>query len=260
MRGLVVASVAFASLIGTSAFAADMAVKAPMASAPAFSWTGFYVGIDGGGGWNARTGDARNSAGTTLFGGGTAAPTGAVERPSGGLVGGEAGYNFQSGPIVYGIETDIQWSDIRGSASVADPCCSPTFTGTPGVYNVSTKLDWFGTTRGRIGLAAPFDHWLLYVTGGAIYGHVSLTDSIVFPGIAYGPATTSSTRAGGVVGGGLEYAFAGSNLSAKVEGLYYDMGSITNAAQTSPPNGFTGGGTFAIRGAMVRGGLNWHFH
>jgi outer membrane immunogenic protein len=71
------------------------------------------------------------------------------------------------------------------------------------------------------------------------------------------------TRAGGVVGAGFEYAIGG-NLSAKVEGLYYNMGTLTSTGCNSPgvcTPGFTylGFGTYALRGEIFRAGLNWHF-
>jgi outer membrane immunogenic protein len=263
-------ALAFSALaIGTvTASAADLApryTKAPPAVVPVVaSWTGFYVGIDGGYGWNENSGAGAsiNPAGV-VSGFGTAAPTGNVEKASGGLFGGTFGYNFQSGAFVWGIETDIQWSDIKGAGSVIDPCCNPTFT-TPGVFSASQNLTWFGTTRGRIGwLASP--NLLLFGTGGAFYGHENLAASIFFPnsGFIY-PSAASTTRVGWTAGAGFEYLFA-NNLSAKLEGLYYDMGSVTTsftcpATGVTCAPGYTQTGLFALRGAIVRAGLNWHFN
>jgi outer membrane immunogenic protein len=251
-----------------TASAADLApryTKAPPAVAPVVTnWTGFYVGVDGGWGWNVNSGAGAvfNPLGT-VSGLGTAAPIGNVEKASGGFAGGAAGYNFQSGAFVWGLETDIQWSDIKGSVSVVDPCCNPTFTGS-GVFTASQNLTWFGTTRGRIGwLASP--NLLLFVTGGAFYGHENLAASLSFPptSVIY-PSAASMTRVGGTVGAGFEYLFANS-LSAKLEGLYYDMGTVTTSFTCPAPGvtcatGFGVTGTFALRGAIVRAGLNWHFN
>ena len=254
----------------TCASAADLPAKvytkAPLVNPPpAFSWTGFYVGLDAGYGWNGSSGNGTAFTPAGVANGfGTVAPTAGVETASGGLFGGTAGYNFQKGAIVWGIETDIQWSGIKGSGSVNDPCCAPGFAGGAGVFNASQNLTWFGTTRGRVGwLAQP--QLLLFATGGAFYGQENLAASVAFPpGTFIYPSTSSTTRAGWTIGAGFEYLFA-NNLSAKLEGLYYDMGSVTSsftcpAAATTCTTGFTQTGTFALRGAIVRAGLNWHFN
>jgi outer membrane immunogenic protein len=265
MRKTFVAIAALAMLTRAPALAADIVYKAPPPQpAPVWSWTGFYIGVDGGYGWNQKTGDSVciNPAGA-VFGAGCTSPSGSVMRPTGGLFGGEAGYNFQSGIVVTGIETDVQWSGIKGSGTTL--LNNPLFVGPVASYTASSNLDWFSTTRARIGIL-PYDHLLLYVTGGAIYGHGSATATgVALPGHvpAIFPATGATTRAGGTVGAGLEYAF-NQGLSAKVEGLYYDMGTLTAAftcpaAATTCTPGYSENGTFAIRGVIWRAGLNWHF-
>jgi len=242
----------------SAADAADLVYKSP--APPTGSWTGFYFGIDGGYGWNQRTGDRYciNPAGV-LFGTGCSPnEVSSVFSPSGGLVGGEAGYNWQTGVVVTGMETDIQWSGIRASTVV------PIATAIPGgTYTATDNLSWFGTTRGRIGfLATP--QLLAYATGGIIYGRENVS-ALTTPGNGFlYPSAASTTRAGGVVGAGLEYAFA-ANFSAKIEGLYYDMGTLTTtfacpAGATTCAAGYTEGGNFAVRGAILRGGLNLHFN
>ena len=161
----------------TVANAADLArrhampTKAPAYTAP-YNWTGFYLGINGGGGW-----------GNSSFSG--AFPTGSFNT-TGGLAGGTVGYNWQTGPVVFGLEGDIDWSDIRGSA----PCVATTCT---------TRNDWLGTARGRIGYA--FDRFLPYVTGGAAFGNVKSTIT--------GVGSTDNSKAGWTLGGGVEAAIAG---------------------------------------------------
>lgn len=245
---------------------AEMPLKAPPPPpAPAWSWTGFYVGLNGGYGWNDSTGSgACINPGGVVDGDGCSVTTGNVISPDGGLFGAQAGYNWQAGSLVAGIETDIQWADINGSGSVIDPCCNPVPTpASSGTYSSTATMDWFGTTRGRIGfLATP--NLLAYVTGGAIYAEEKVSQSIVFstaPFYGY-PASADTTRAGGVVGGGFEFAFNG-NLSAKVEGLYYDMGTLTStftcpAGSMTCTAGYSEFGTYAFRGEIFRAGLNWH--
>jgi opacity protein-like surface antigen len=124
----------------SSAFAAD--------SSPPYNWTGFYVGINGGGGW----GDSRHdfeAAGTT---------TGDY-RISGATAGGTLGANLQAGGLLLGVEGDMNWSDIGGS----DSCPNPNFT-------CRTRNKWFATARGRVGDA--LDRFLPYITAGAAFGEI----------------------------------------------------------------------------------------
>jgi outer membrane immunogenic protein len=237
-----------------------MAVKAPPPPpAPVWSWTGFYIGADAGYAWNDGTGGRTciNPAGAPFGAGCTQNIQNSVLSQRGGLVGGEAGYNIQFGNLLAGVETDLQWSNVKDSAVVNLGVPTPTCC-----YLASANMDWFGTTRFRFGFL-PTERLLLYITAGAIWGHESVSAVTHFTGGSIYPASGSTVHGGAIVGAGLEYAFLG-NLSAKVEGLVYDMGAINPAfacptgATTCTP-GFTEGGTFALRGVMVRGGLNWHF-
>ena len=139
-RLLVVGVVALAGL-ASQANAADLgrrpyAQPAPV-YAPVYSWTGLYLGVNGGGGW----GDSAWSGVSNSI------------SPSGGLIGGTVGYNWQFGQTVVGIETDLQWSDIKGSGACTFGC--------------ETRNNWFGTVRGRLGYA--WDRFMPYVTGGLAY-------------------------------------------------------------------------------------------
>ncbi|HEY4141011.1 MAG TPA: porin family protein, partial [Pseudolabrys sp.] len=134
MKRLVLASVSALALVSTfgAANAADisrrqtMPVKAPI-YAPIYNWTGAYVGINGGGGWG------RSDTSAPFASGGF--------DTSGGVVGGTIGYNWQAGQTVFGVEGDIDWSNIRGSA-------------TCGVgFSCETKNSWLATARGRVGYA-----------------------------------------------------------------------------------------------------------
>jgi len=267
MKRILFGIAAITAIIATPALAADMPLKAPPMPPAVWNWTGFYVGVDGGYGWNRSTGDNTdiNPAGV-VFGPGAGGPTGTAVSPRGGLVGGEAGYNWQHGTFLFGVETDLQWSHIQQANTVNAPCCEPALASPAGtdLWSVNANLDWFGTTRGRIGFL-PDPRLLLYVTGGAIYGEAKLTGNwfaSATPTFSY-PSAASSTRAGGVVGAGVEYALT-QNLSAKGEVLFYDMGTLTSsftcpAGATTCSPGYTAQGAFRVEGTMARVGLNYHF-
>jgi len=258
---------AVAALVATPVLAADLALKAPPPPPPpAFSWTGFYIGLDGGAGFNTQTGNNVNTNPAGVVSGtGAGFPVGNTISPQGGFIGGELGYNWQNGVFVYGIESDIQWSHIQQANTVNAPGCEPTVTSAVGTdqWSANANLDWFGTTRARLGiLASP--RLLLYATGGAIYGGATLTGNWFVPsapGFGY-PSSASGTRGGGVVGAGFEYAFTG-KLSVKAEALYYDMGTLTSsftcpATATTCSAGYTAQGAFRIEGVLARFGLNFH--
>jgi outer membrane immunogenic protein len=225
------------ALSGSAAFATDLGrpyLKAPpLAPAVAPGWTGFYIGIDGGFGWSQHTGNQINPL----------SQTGDILKPSGGLAGGQIGYNWQSGIVVYGVEADIQWAAIKDSAAVP---AAPDQT-----FAASDKLGWFGTVRARLGITPWSDNALLYVTGGLIYGGQKVSGIYEVPDNVFA-RSVSTTRTGGTVGAGLEYRFT-SAWSGKIEGLWYDMGSTDFKL-----DGFETV-HFHFQGAIARAGLNYHF-
>jgi len=170
----------------------SMQYKAP-AYAAGYNWTGFYLGLNGGGGWG-------NSDWNGLA---------ISNSPSGGMFGLTAGYNWQGmgSPWVFGLEGDVGWTNF--SDSVACPV---------GV-GCETKNNWLGTIRGRFGYA--FDRFLPYVTGGVAFGDIDVNRT-GFTGV-------SDTNVGWTVGVGLEAAIAG-NWTAKVEYLRADLGDTTCSA------------------------------
>jgi len=222
MKRVCVAAIgALASVLAVQAsFAADIqrrAAPAPMPAyvAPIYNWSGPYIGINGGGGWG------RSSwSGTDSF------------SLSGGLIGGTLGYNWQTGPWVYGLEGDIDWSNLRGS----------TTTFCPG--GCETRNSWLATVRGRVGYA--FDRFLPYATGGVAIGDINANAS--------GFGSASTTRAGWTVGGGVEFALAG-NWTAKAEYLHVDLGSFDCGLSCGVP--FTNNVSF--QSDIIRGGLNYRF-
>jgi outer membrane immunogenic protein len=189
-----IGALAVVTMLGT-ANAADIArrqampTKAPIYMAPAYNWTGFYIGINGGGAWGKS--DWSNAFGT------------ADAKTSGGLAGGTIGYNYQLGQAVLGVEGDIDWSNIKGSTNTG--ICAGT--------TCNTRNSWLSTARGRIGYA--FDRYMPFVTGGAAFGDIK--SDIAWLG------SETKTRTGWTLGGGLEAAIAGP-WTAKVEYLYVDLG------------------------------------
>ena len=140
MKKLLMAAAALAAFaLPGIANAADLAVPpapAIIVPAPVLSWTGPYVGLNGGGGWGTTDHTFTGVAA------GLSASTGNF-KITGGLAGGTWGYNYQVGAWVFGAESDLDWANIRG-----------TFTATvPGVVtgSLSTKLNWLSTYRARVG-------------------------------------------------------------------------------------------------------------
>jgi outer membrane immunogenic protein len=256
MRKVFVGCVALSALLTAApAFAADLAVKAPLAPPPYAPppvpmWTGWYVGANIGGSFGTAN-DSATFAGTPVGGGST--------RLDGVLGGGQIGYNWQANMWVFGLEADIQGTSEDGSNSV-----SATVTGGPaavllpattGTLNYSEKLPWFGTVRGRLGFL-PSPNWLLYATGGLAYGEVDTNTTLTIGTTAVGN-NFDTTRVGWTVGGGVE-TWLSPNWTAKLEYLYVDLGSFSNT--------FTGLGAFTpvtlsthVTDNIVRAGLNYHF-
>ena len=166
-----------------------------------YSWAGPYLGANLGYEWGSVTNNPTNPAG---FEGGV-----------------QAGYNWQTGPWVFGVEGDIQ-------ASGAEDTFAPWKFSNP----------WFGTVRGRAGYA--FNNILFYGTGGLAFGELR--------GETFGLSETH-TNAGWTLGVGAEFGFA-QNWSAKVEYLFVDLAN-SNFTITGVPNGYQFG--------LVRAGVNYHF-
>ena len=255
-------------VLGTaSAQAADLAAqytKAPV-MAPAYNWTGFYVGGNVGGQWgnaDLNTSTIWTPAGYFAASSVPAINTvGAQGVNSSSVTGGfTAGYNWQVNHAVLGLEGDINYFGFKGSASSTAlyPCCAPTtFT-----VNSSVSADWLATIRGRIGfLATP--SWLIYATGGAaiaeVKGNFSFTDT--FAGATESGAIRD-TRVGWTAGLGGEYA-VGNGWSLKAEYLYVDLGrsSMTSnnfsVGVALPAQTFTH--SVDLKSNIVRVGVNYKF-
>jgi outer membrane immunogenic protein len=225
MKRLVLASaLAIATMMG-AANAADLPrrhaapPRAPVYAEPAYTWTGFYVGINGGYGFGRS--DWNTPAGTSGF------------NVDGGLVGGTLGYNYQVGQVVFGLEGDIDWSGIKGQ----------TGTGICAGGICETSNNWLATARGRIGYA--FNRIMPYVTAGGAFGDVKMNPA--------GFAGETDTRAGWTAGGGVEFNLTGP-WTAKVEYLYVDLGTANCGAVSCGAST-----DVKFNTNLVRAGLNYRF-
>ena len=248
------------------ASAADLPRKAPVFTppppAPLFGWTGFYVGVNGGYAWG------RSDVSTTVGSAGTyfvpddvtqiAAAGAATLRPDGGTGGIQAGYNWQGGNFVLGVEADFNALALKASRSITVEYLSA--LGTFFTINQSIETRWLFTARPRIGWA--MDNWLLYVTGGLAvtelkYGG-TFTDTFA---AAFQNGSISKTKAGWVIGGGVEYGLT-RNWSVKAEYLYVDFGGVSSTGVVSE----TGGGSDALNhsanltASIARAGINYRFN
>jgi outer membrane immunogenic protein len=239
-----------AMLVGTavSAQAADLAVKAPYYKAPmvkVYDWTGFYIGV------NAGVGLGRDR--TTHFIGAASANT-FYQQPQGGLGGAQIGYNWQTnsifGPLVYGLEADIQGAGMKDDYTRLVSPANPT------VATYSQKIDWFGTVRGRLGLAT--GPVLSYVTAGYAVAGVKSSATEVIDGVTSTPFSNSQTRSGWTVGSGVEAALGG-NWTGKIEYLYLNLGNQGNTFVALGSPAIQNIGT-ELRENIFRVGLNYRIN
>lgn len=256
-KKLYVGCLALAMLTSTHAFAhafyKDLVYKDMPVSA--FTWTGWYAGINLGWGWGSQqiNNSSPDAAGQEAIAAGVI-PRSLAGHPNG-LVGGvQAGYNYQwCNLILAGLEADFQGTEIEDHQRVN--------TDVGGVFapystEATQNVEALGTLRVRLGYI-PISPLLLYVTGGGAYGRVKLNTSIIQPGCVgfCGRGSTVDDRGGWVAGAGVEYMI-GCNVTAKAEYLYYDLGNINQTLS----NGFTAQRqSVDFRGNIFRFGLNYKF-
>lgn len=234
MKKILLASAALAAL-STASLAADLPSRkgppiAPM-YVPAFSWTGFYVGIQGGYTFGRSSGTISQPIGTPLIGYGY--------DLNGGMIGGHVGYNYQFSPnFVAGLEGDLEWADLKDSTtSVALNAFH------------RTKIDWQGSIRGRLGVA--FDRLMIYATGGVAFADIKRTAGTLVPAATL--VTNDETAVGWTLGAGAEYAFT-NNITGRVEYRYTDYGRdsssnlVTNTRDSNK-----------VHTHAVRAGLSYKF-
>jgi len=246
MRRISAIVLALASLcvLGTeSGSAADMAMplKTPMVAAPVpFSWTGFYIGGNIGAGWGTNEVTLLANPSIPLA---ANLPLGTV-NPSGFLGGGQIGFNWQTGWVVWGVEGDFDGADIQGSGA----CLA--------VFPCSSKTNWLATASGRVG-GVVLDRILAYVKGGGAWKNTQYSASDPL-GIEFAPGTstsTTTTRSGWLLGLGVEYAFT-PNWTGFIEYDYMDFGSST--VNFATPAGVYGA-SITDKLSEVKGGVNYKF-
>jgi outer membrane immunogenic protein len=251
---------------GGAAFAADLparvAAPAPYVAAPIFTWTGFYVGLNAGAGWNNN----HNGFGTTFNTTTNPVFIGSNNNDAGFTGGAQAGYNMQFGAFVAGIEADINYIDRSNNGTAVIPSSAFAATGTFYTVNHSSGDNWFGTVRGRVGVA--FDRALIYATGGLAFGgnrgdavvtQYTVTTAGALPtGVAVVGNGNSNNNVGWALGGGLEYAFSNA-WSVKAEYLHVDLGNHGRSFAVATP----AGGIITVsdnnRFDVVRAGVNFRF-
>ena len=296
MKKIILATV-LAGIGSTAALAADLGArtytKAPM-MAPVSNWSGWYAGLNAGwagGGDGVSTSGAVSPASTTApISNALSMAEGATSSSRGSnsfIGGGQFGYNYQFSPLfVAGFEADIQGlsrSHRSSSSSVSLPgnAVGSTVGFATNITNTSDPA-YLGTFRARLGVTVN-PSVLLYVTGGLAYGSVKSDTAISQSGInATGPnqppftitpasGAFSGMRVGYAVGAGGEWMFA-SNWSAKLEYLYYDLGSATYStgslvSSDFGPTSFAGNFSGVVDTSakarfndhIVRAGVNYHF-
>jgi outer membrane immunogenic protein len=280
MKSRILGAVALSLALAAPAFAADL----PSRKAPAYLppppppplWTGFYVGLNAGGTW-AESNSIDVVSGSLLPGNfaaaflaGLGSGTASTGSNGGFIGGGQIGYNWQfNSNFVVGIEADIQGLTQSGNAGQSTTAGILPPSVLVSTISASKSIDYLGTVRGRLGwLFTPT--LLVYGTGGLAYGGVNTSASIFqtapvgFPLLGFGGTNAfSDTRVGWTAGGGLEWMFL-PNWSAKVEYLYYDLGTVsTNGVVADAVSGLTYMGLQAtprFDGHVVRAGVNYHFN
>jgi outer membrane immunogenic protein len=189
--------------------------------APAATWSGFYVGAQVG----YSLGGDQTQINVSGFPFSFVGPDNDLSGPVGGV---HAGYNFQRGPIVYGVEGDLELANVEGTVSLGG---SGGFAGLG--LTSRTTIDWQGSLRGRLGFAL-FDRMMVYGTAGLAFASIENAYSATLPpGNVFGaPAGTTTaqfdeTRWGWTIGAGVEYAVM-SNWTARLEYRYANFSDYKN--------------------------------
>ena len=272
MRRLIIALIATVSTIALTQIvsAADMSMKAPAHRppvAPTYNWTGFYIGGNAGYGWG-NANDTMTLGGQWLQPGGDIftnqllTPFGNGQLKPNGFIGGvQAGYNYQTGQWVFGVEVDANYFRMKKSVSQS-------FLNLPDgngyTFTSSFETNWLVTARPRIGYS--FDRFLVYGTGGLAIADQKFSQTIT--GVVLGSVQTgsvSNTAVGWTMGAGAEYAL-GSHWSLKAEYLYVDLGSVSFSTVDVGNCGpiscslYTGGHSAHLKENIVRAGINYNFN
>ncbi len=271
MKKLLLGSACLAFALASPALAADMEVapayKASPLIIPTYDWTGFYIGVNAGYSWG-------KSANTYTITG--LAPFTSATRLGGDVIGGQAGYNWEvNRGWVIGFEADFQGTGQKGtdtplpivntSCVTGIPLCTTTSHG----VSMDQTLDWFGTARARVGFV-PWDHLMLFLTGGAAFGEIAATATanttttltlngtqLAAPTSTNSSANFANWRGGWTVGGGAEWVLSGP-WTAKLEYLFVDLGSYSNTVPANPTVPSTLINSH-VTDNIVRVGINYRF-
>ncbi|MET0538383.1 MAG: outer membrane beta-barrel protein [Xanthobacteraceae bacterium] len=234
MRALVASGVALAFLaISGAATAADLPMRGPSVGQPVppYDWSGIFFGVSIGVGNGSSTHTAAAGDLTPRF------------DLTGGIFGLALGYNWEAGALVYGVDTDISLSTIKGNSA---------YLGAFPGFVAETSERWLATYRGRLGMKLA-NTWMAYVTGGGASSAVKVTATEPGAGIAW----ESQILSGWTVGAGIEAARIHS-FTVKAEYLYVDFGN--QGFFNPPPAGFFNrAGGVRLHDNIFRLGLNHKF-
>jgi outer membrane immunogenic protein len=247
--------------VATSASAADLPRKsvAPVfAQVPAFSWTGFYVGLNAG----VSIGDVKfDGIATGAWLGSASKPPldtfsdGKADKTN--FTGGfQLGYNYQFGAFVAGVEADVGYFSTKKTTTTV---VAPGLIG-PGTVNITTASgagDYLVTLRGRLGVA--FDRFLIYATGGLAISETRINQRVSFAATnSTASGSSSKTATGYVIGGGVEYALT-NNWTIKGEYMYLDLGKNSAALFNPAFPTFTHAVESRNKAHIIRAGVNYKF-
>jgi outer membrane immunogenic protein len=251
-----IAGAAFAAVLSTGvAFAADIPAKAP--TAPPYQWTGCYIGLNAGGGASASNFTTTVGAGTQLVGSDPATVSADGSGAGSGsnfLGGGQAGCNWQTGTVVFGLEGDFDY--YRSNSNFLNNTDTLT-AGTPFAVGQSLKTDYLATVRPRIGIAA--DRNFAYVTGGVALTDARYAETYGDGAGALGSASASKALTGWTAGAGWEYALA-THWTVRVEYLFSGFSTTSATGVITGPTGSNplhGSGDLIIQ--VARAGVNFKF-
>jgi outer membrane immunogenic protein len=201
--------------LASPALAADLPLKAPSATASVYDWSGVYVGAFGGGGYGNH--NVNNATGSAV----PFADFSANYSSTGGIGGGDIGYQWQSGSLVVGVEGDLAWTGLKGND--ASQFAAGSF---PGVTAVDAdNLRWTGALLAKAGYTV--DRWMLFFEGGYAFGSIQHTNTPLV-----GPVDKFNVSANGLTGGaGIAYAVT-NNVIAKFDFRYTSFNGYNRPGNT----------------------------
>lgn len=220
------AALAIAKTGSAADLPAASVIPPPVVLAP--DWSGFYLGVAGGGGFGSSQKTFSNGMQTPEF------------KVDGAIVGGTVGYNKQWGNIVAGLEGDFSWSEVHGSANCPNP-----------VFTCQTNATWLATLRPRVGYA--LGNFMPYVTGGLAVGDVNVKSFLTSTGSGANGVDFTKTQLGWTTGAGIEVSIF-SNWSLKAEYLYIGLADANGPSDKPPITTIT-----RFNENIIRGGLNYTF-